>query len=120
MDRPTAHQPRPARRNGRAWPAAVAGLLACALVFFTTVYRHSNAFSPATAARIHALSADHTDARALFAGDFGPLAILVDAPVLATTVDGPSEAAAVPRVAPERPLALTVVPLERPPPPRPV
>jgi hypothetical protein len=123
MDRPTAYQPRrarQARRNGQAWRAAVAGILACALILFTTVYRHSNAFSLATAARIHALSTDHTDARTLFAGEFGPLAILVDAPLLATTADRPSEAAAAPRVTPERPLALRVVPLERPPPPRPV
>jgi len=120
MDRPTAHRPRRARRNGQAWRAAVAGILACALILFTTVYRHSNAFSLATAARIHALSADHTDARTLFVGDFGPLAVLVDAPVLTTAVEGPSEAAAAPGVAPERPLALMVVPLQRPPPPRPV
>jgi hypothetical protein len=53
--------------------------LACALLFFTTVYRHSRAFSPATAARIHALSADHTDARTLFAGASGPLAVIAAA-----------------------------------------
>jgi hypothetical protein len=119
MDRPTAHRPRRARRSG-AWRAAVAALLACALIFFTTVYRHSQAFSLATAARIHALSADHTDARTLFAGDFGPLVVLVDDPVPATAADGPSEAIAAPRVAPERPLALMAGPLQRPPPPRPV
>jgi len=98
----------------------VAGILACALVSFTTIYRHSHAFSPATAARIHALSADHTDSRTLFAGDFGPLAALADRPVLATPASRPSEAPAAPKVAPERPLALMVVPLQRPPPPRPV
>jgi hypothetical protein len=94
----------------------VAGVLACALIFFTTVYRHSSGFSPATAARNYSLSADHTDARTLFAGDFGPLAALVDTPVLATTVDRPLLAPAVPAVAPERPLALIVTPFQRPPP----
>ena len=118
MDRPTAHQSRRAPRNSWAWQAAVAGSLACALVFFTTVYRHSHAFSPATAARIHALSADHTDARTLFSGDFGPLAVLVDAPVLATGMDDPSRAAAVPAAAPTRPGALTAEPFQRPPPTR--
>jgi hypothetical protein len=120
MDWPTAQQPWQARRNWLVWRAAVAAALACALIFFTTVYRHSSAFSPATAARIHALSADHTDARTLFAGDFGPLAALVDAPVLASTVDGPSQSAAVPAAAPERPRALMAVPFQRPPPSRPV
>jgi hypothetical protein len=105
-----------ARPSWRAWQTALAAVLACALLFFTTVYRHSSAFSPATAARIHALSTDHTDSRTLFDSDFGPLAILADAPVPATVVDGSSEAAALPRVAPERPLALIVTPFRRPPP----
>jgi hypothetical protein len=94
--------------------------LACALLFFTTAYRHSSDFSPATAARIYALSADHTDARALFAGDFGPLAVLVDMPAVGTTVDRPSQSPVVPAVAPERPVALIVTPFRRPPPTRPV
>jgi hypothetical protein len=94
--------------------------LACALLLFTTVYRHSSGFSPATAARIHALSTDHTDARALFAGDFGPLAALIDLPVVVTTLDCPSQALVVPAVAPERPIALIVTPFRRPPPSRPV
>jgi hypothetical protein len=94
--------------------------LACALLLFTTVYRHCSAFSPATAARIFALSTDHTDARTLFDGDFGPLAILAHMPAVRTTVDRPSPALVVPAVAPERPVALIVTPFRRPPPSRPV
>jgi hypothetical protein len=112
----TARQSERPGRAGRAWRGTLAAALACALLFFTTVYRHSSAFSPATAARIHALSADHTDARTLFAGDFGPLAVLVDAPVASIAVHHPSSAPAVPAVAPDRPLALVVTPFHRPPP----
>ena len=110
----------PRATTTRAWRAAVVAALACALLLFTTVYRHSSGFSPATAARIHALSTDHTDARALFAGDFGPLAALIDLPVVVTTLDCPSQALVVPAVAPERPIALIVTPFRRPPPSRPV
>jgi hypothetical protein len=108
------------RRSWRTGRAALAAALACALIFFTTVYRHSSAFSPATAARIHALSADHTDARALFAGDFGPLAVVSDRPVVVTAVGQPSPPRAVPSAGPERPIALIVTPFRRPPPSRPV
>jgi len=117
MDRPTAHLPCRARRNWRACRAAAAGVLACALIFFTTAYRHSNAFSPATAARIHALSADPTDARTLFAGASGPLAAIA---VAAGTPPARPAACRVPS-APEpvtgRLLALVVSsPRYRPPP----
>ena len=102
--------------TARHWRGAVAALLASALLVFTTIYRNSSGFSPATAARCHTLSTDHTSARTLFAGDFGPLAILIGAPrppappspivIIAGTV----------RTAPERQLSLVASPYHRPPP----
>lgn len=92
--------------------------LACALLLFTTVYRNSSGFSPATAARCHSLSTDQAEARALFAGDFGPLAVLVGSVVQPAPAFEPQTTPAVRRVPSERKLALIVAPFHRPPPSR--
>jgi hypothetical protein len=102
-----------ARRSGRT---TLALALACALLAFTTIYRHSSGFSPATATRCHSLSTDHTDARTLFDGDFGPLAILTAAlrpaaQVLMTVTPPPVRCVT---VAPR--LGLLATPFRRPPP----
>jgi hypothetical protein len=107
------------RRLDFRWRAATAALLACALLVFTVIYRNSKAFSPATAARCHSLSADRADARSLFDGDFGPLAAVVDDEVLLRPLDDlivtpPMDVP--PPVVP--PLDLVVSPLRRPPPTR--
>ena len=102
-------------RSGRS---TLAMALVCALLVFTTIYRHSSGFSPATATRCHSLSTDHTDARTLFAGDFGPLAILATA--LQAVTPAPATAVVIPEPSvsiPPRP-ALLVTPFRRPPPAR--
>ena len=91
-------------------------MLVCALLNFTTLYRHSAGFSPATATRCHSLSTDATDAQTLFAGDFGPLAPVI-APALPVWVECWTWTTVAPRVAPERPVALVATPFRRPPPP---
>lgn len=97
---------------------SLAVALACALLFFTTVYRNSSGFSPATAARCHSLSTDQTEARVLFAGDFGPLAVLAGSVAQPAPAFAPQSAPAVRRVPSERKLALIVAPFRRPPPSR--
>jgi hypothetical protein len=102
--------------TARHWRAALAALLVCALLVFTTIYRNSRGFSPATAARCHSLSTDHTSARTLFAGDFGPLAIVISTP---QSPAPPSPIVIIPgtvRTAPERRLSLVASPYYRPPP----
>jgi hypothetical protein len=100
----------------RPWPAALAAVLACALLVFTTVYRNSSGFSPATAARCHSLSADHTSARALFVGDFGPLTAVLHTVLTPARPAGPVRLVPAPRPAPARPVALLSLPFRRPPP----
>jgi len=102
-----------ARRSGRG-PLAVA--LICALFVFTTAYRHSSGFSPATAARCHSLSTDHTDAQTLFDGDFGPLAMLATMLADVTPADLPVPVAPEPHVTARPRPALLVAPFRRPPP----
>ena len=92
--------------------------LICALFVFTTAYRHSSGFSPATAARCHSLSTDHTDAQTLFDGDFGPLAILTMAVTAVMPAHPPVVAAAEPPVVAAPRPALLVTPFRRPPPAR--
>lgn len=89
-----------------------------ALLVFTTVYRHSSGFSPATAARCHTLSTDHSDARTLFDGDFGPLAILTATLTAAVPADLPVVVAPEPSVVAAPRPALLVTPFRRPPPAR--
>jgi hypothetical protein len=100
-------------RSGRTTLAMV---LVCALLVFTTVYRHSSGFSPATAARCHSLSTEHTAARTLFDGDFGPLAILATTLTDITPVTAPAPVAPAPRVTAIPRPALIVAPFRRPPP----
>jgi hypothetical protein len=102
-----------ARHPGRS---VLAAALICALLVFTAVYRNSSGFSPATGGRCHSLSTDHTSARALFAGDFGPLAVLFEAPLTPARAECPLRVAAAPRPAPERPVAQVTAPFRRPPP----
>lgn len=103
----------------RSWRTTLAVVLACALLSFTTVYRNGGGFQAATAARCHSLSTDHTSSRTLFAGDFGPLAVVTDNTLLLAPAPAPDPA---PRVdldapAPKRLLALVTTPFRRPPPP---
>src|ERR1700683_3887032 len=118
MLRATARQPWRARRASWAWRAGLAAGLACALLLFTTVYRHSRSFSPAIAARIHALSADHTDARTLFGGASGPLvAIAVAAGISpAPRPRAPYRVESQPEAGTATLLALASSPRSRPPP----
>lgn len=100
-------------RSGRR---AIALALVCALLAFTTIYRHSSGFSPATAARCHTLSTDHSDAQTLFDGDFGPLAILATGLAPVTPALVPVSIAPAPRVTAAARPALLVTPFRRPPP----
>jgi hypothetical protein len=95
--------------------AVLAIALCVTLVLFTTAYRFGPAFSPATAARCHSLSSDHTDARNVFDGAFGPL------PVVGHEAQRPSPtrmASVSPEALPppQRLVGLVLSPVRRPPP----
>jgi len=105
-----------------SWPAfsrplraSLAIALCIALVLFTTAYRLSPAFSPATAARCHSLSSDHTDARNVLDGAFGPLPVvghearLPSPPCIASACTEALRSR-------QRPVGLVLSPVRRPPP----
>ncbi len=102
--------------SARSVVGVLAATLICALILFTTVYRNSGAFSPATATRCYSLSTDHTDAHSLFDADRGPLETVpgtLEPPGLLTA---PEFAPADLLVSSIQPRALSITPLHRPPP----